>query len=102
MPKPKLRLRDWLFGGAGKRRLLLALLLEEQRVWTQVELARAAGLKEKGSVDDYLVALDQLDLLSRGGDGSYRFNRRHPIVEPLRELLDLIEAVPDDALHRAP
>lgn len=102
MPKPKLRLRDWLFGGAGKRRLLRALLENESRRWKQAELARAAGLKENGSVDEYLVTLDQLKLLRRRVDGSYMLNAAHPFVPPLRQLLDLVDALPDAPLRRPP
>ena len=99
MPKPKLRLRDWLFGGAGKRRLLQRLIAEEGRGWTQAELARAAGLKEKGSVDEYLVALRQLKLLTRRGD-EYRFDSSHELVAPLRDVLGFVERLPDRPLRR--
>lgn len=99
MPKPKLRLRDWLFGGAGKRRLLEHLIAEEGRAWTQTELADAAGLTPKGSVDEHLAALRQLKLVSRRG-GVYRVNEAHELVEPLRGILAVTDSLPNVPLKR--
>lgn len=99
MPKPKLRLRDWLFGGAGKRQLLEQLIAEEGRAWTQTELADAAGLTPKGSVDEHLAALRQLKLVSRRG-AVYRFNSSHELAKPLRDVLAVVEALPNVPLKR--
>ncbi len=101
MSKPKLRVRDWLFGAGGKRRLLEALLTGGSRSWTEAELARAAGLHAKGSVDVHIAALVQLGMLTHAHDG-YRLTRRHPLVAPLRRLLTVIASVEDADLQRPP
>lgn len=101
MPKPKLRCRDWLFGAGGKRRLLEALLSGKGRAWSEAELARVAGLHAKGSVDVHLAALVQLGLLTRHHDG-YRLMREHPLVKPLRRVLDVVALLEDVELARPP
>lgn len=102
MPRSKARLRDWLFGAPGKRRLL-RVLLEEQAPskagWRESELAARAGLHKKGSVDEHLAALDQLAVIE-AAEGRYRINLANPLVPPLRKLLRELEHVPDDEVVR--
>jgi hypothetical protein len=101
MPKPKLRLRDWLFGAGGKRRLLEALLAEEGRTWTEAELGRAAHLHAKGSVDVHVKALVQLGVLRKEGR-HYMLVGGHPLVAPLRMLLAVMGTFDDAELERPP
>jgi hypothetical protein len=101
MSKPRLRLRDWLFGAGGKRRLLEAILEGERRSWTEVELARAAGLHAKGSVDVHVKALVQLGVLVEES-GRYRLSARHALVPPLRRLLAAVASVEDAEVERPP
>lgn len=101
MSKPKLRLRDWLFGAGGKRRLLDALLADKEREWTEAELASSAELHAKGSVDVHVKALVQLGMLSESGL-SYRLVSAHPLIEPLQNVLAALDAVEDAELKRPP
>jgi hypothetical protein len=89
VPKPKLRLRDWVFGAGGRRR----------RAWTQAELAREAGLTLKGSIDEHLLALRQLKLIRMRG-GRLRLDTSNALVVPIRDLLNALEDVPDVTLRR--
>jgi hypothetical protein len=99
--RSKARLRDWLFGAAGKRRLLRVLLDEKAPAagWREAELAGRAGLHKKGSVDEHLAALAQLDLVDASG-GRYRLNARSPLLPPLRKLLRELDRLPDDEVVR--
>lgn len=99
--KPRLTLRDWLFGAGGKRRLLEVLLTTTPQRWTQTELARAAGLHVKGSVDVHIVALLQLGILDESGD-RYFIDRGSPLVPPLRTLVEALAAIDDAKLKRPP
>src|SRR6266404_6760133 len=99
MPKPRLTLRDWLFGAGGKRRVLEALIRDGQRVWTQSELARSAELGPKGSIDEHLLVLVQLRVLAEA-DGRYRLESEHALVPPLRDILTVLADVPTDELDR--
>lgn len=101
MSKPKLRLRDWLFGAGGKRRLLDALLSDDQREWTEAELAGSAKLHAKGSVDVHVKALVQLGVLSEKGL-CYRLVPAHPLIKPLRDVLVALEKIQDAELKRPP
>ncbi|MGO9791258.1 MAG: hypothetical protein ACLP8S_17710 [Solirubrobacteraceae bacterium] len=101
MSKPKLRLRDWLFGAGGKRRLIDALLSDADRVWSEAELASSAELHAKGSVDVHVKALVQLGVLSEDGL-SYRLVRDHPLIKPLRQVLAELETIEDTELKRPP
>jgi hypothetical protein len=96
-----LRLRDWLFGAGGKRRLLEVLLDGGSRSWTEAELARAAGLHLKGSVDVHVRALVQLGLLTEDAN-RYRLSRRHALVQPLRRLLAVVGSIEDADVERPP
>lgn len=100
MSKPRLSVRDWLFGAGGKRRLLEAVLAaERRRPWTEAELARAAGLHAKGSVDVHVRALVQIGVLSER-DRVYTLVARHPLVRPLRRLLDVVATIEDGEVDR--
>ncbi len=99
MPRPTARLRDWLFGAPGKRRLLEALIADETRVWREAELATAAEMHKKGSVDEPLLALVQIGLVAVHG-GRYRLQRDHPLLPPLRALLTVIADLPDVPVRR--
>jgi hypothetical protein len=101
LSKSKLRLRDWLFGAGGKRRLLHALLSESDRVWSEAELANSAELHAKGSVDVHLMALVQLGVLSQDGL-SYRLVQSHGLIKPLRQVLAALETIEDIELERPP
>ncbi len=101
MSKPRLRLRDWLFGAGGKRRLLSALLEDQDRLWTEAELAGSAELHAKGSVDVHVKALVQLGVL-REESLSYRVVRGHPLVKPLSQVLATLETIEDAELKRPP
>lgn len=102
MSKPRLSIRDWLFGAGGKRRLLEAVLAPERRgPWTEAELARAAGLHAKGSVDVHVRALVQIGVLSEH-DRVYTLVARHPLVRPLRRLLEVVGTIQDGDVNRPP
>src|SRR5207302_1314543 len=97
VPRSKSRLRDWLFGAPGKRRLLRVLLEEPAPAagWREAELASRAMLHKKGSVDEHLAVLVQLDLVDVSS-GRYRVNTKSPLLPPLRKLLRELDRVPDD------
>lgn len=102
MKVSSLELADWLFGASGKRRLLVRLLAHDAPgSWSQAQLARAAGLHAKGSVDVHLAALCQLRLLCRRG-GVYRLRERSPLLEPLRSLLAELERLPAVPVKKPP
>jgi hypothetical protein len=101
MSKPRLRLRDWLFGAGGKRRLLEAALANPGRTWTQAELARASDVHAKGSVDEHVRALVQLGLLNEV-NGRFRLAQRHPLVKPLGSVLAALSSIQDAELERPP
>lgn len=101
MPKPPLRLRDWLFGAGGKRRLLEAVLASGTRSWSEADLARSAGLHAKGSVDVHVCALVQLGVLVEDA-GRYRLSRGHSLVQPLRRLLAVVASIEDADMVRPP
>ena len=97
-------LPDWFVGGAGKRRLLSALLREDPGQppwdvpppWTQAQLAAAAGLHEKRAVWRHVAVLVEAGILLEEGT-RFRLNRRSALRQPL---LDFIVAV--DQLPRRP
>jgi hypothetical protein len=96
MPPYRQRLRDWLLGSRGKRKLLEALLLGEQPAagWTRTQLARAAGQHPKARIDLYVRPLVQVQLLIEDG-ARYRVALDNRLAEPLRDLLELIDQLPD-------
>ena len=66
--------KDWLFGSAPRRALLVAVLESEPPPdgWTKTELALAAGVSPKGGVDEHVAGLASLGLLEA------RDRRWHP------------------------
>ncbi|MGH3070800.1 MAG: hypothetical protein ACRDNB_00855 [Gaiellaceae bacterium] len=100
MPKSPARLRDWVFGSTGKRKLLSALIAEPDRRWSKQALADAAGVHRKGGVDGHVLALRQLGLLRRRRGGRWAFVGDSELVEPLRRLLEVLERLPDRKLER--
>ena len=101
-------LPDWFVGGAGKRRLLRGLVLEDSSIppwdepppWTKKQLAKAAGLHEKQSVFRHIEVLVAAGLL-RQVDGGFRLNRRSRLVGPLRDLVQALDLLPAQALPRS-
>jgi hypothetical protein len=80
----------------------MRVLLEESPPaagWRESELAERANLHKKGSVDEHLAALAQLELVDTSA-GRYRINTRSPLVPPLRKLLRELDRVPDDEVNR--
>jgi hypothetical protein len=101
-------LPDWFVGGAGKRRLLSALLREdsgrppwdEPPPWTQAQLAAAAGLHEKHTVWRHVAVLVEAELLLEDR-GRYRLNTRSPLREPLLGFIVALDGLPPRALPPA-
>ena len=98
MPRSKSRLRDWLFSGPGKHRLLEELFLDQERSWSRNELARAARQHPKARMDKYLGPLIQAGVLRHAG-GRYFVVRGHQLAPALRDLLRELQELPDDDLH---
>lgn len=67
--------------------------------WREAELARRAELHEKGSVDEHLAALTQLEIVESFG-GRYFLNEASPLLPPLRRLLSELDLVPDAEVTR--
>jgi hypothetical protein len=94
-------LPDWFLGGAGKRRLLRGLLLEDRSVapwdtsppWSKQALARAAELHEKHTVTRHLQVLVEAGVLMETG-GGLALNRQSPLLDPLRRLIVALDTLP--------
>jgi hypothetical protein len=99
--RSKSRLRDWLFGAPGKRRLLRVLLEDPMPPdgWREADLAVRAQLHKKGSIDEHLGALMQLELVE-SVRGRYRVKEGSRLLPPLRRLLHELDFVPDDEVVR--
>jgi hypothetical protein len=101
-------LPDWFVGGAGKRRLLSALLREdpnrppwdEPPPWTQAQLAVAAELHEKHTVWRHVAVLVEARILLEE-KGRYRLNRRSPLRRPLLDFIVALDELPHRALPPA-
>lgn len=101
-------LPDWFVGGAGKRRLLSALLREDASrppwdqppPWTQAQLAAAAGLHEKHTVWRHVAVLVEAKILLEHG-GRYRLNKRSPLRRPLLDLMLALDRLPSRPLPPA-
>lgn len=91
------RLRDWLFGSTAKRLLLRALLAEPDRQWTQQALADKIGVHRKGGVTGHVRALEQIGLLTKE-EMRWQLVPGSPLLQPLEQLLDAVELVPDKPL----
>ena len=90
-------LPDWFVGGAGKRRLLHALAhpdawVDEPPPWSKKALARLASLNDKQAVNRHIAVLSLAKLLVRDGAG-YRLNEDSPLLPPIRELTDALQAI---------
>jgi hypothetical protein len=101
VPREPDRLPDWFLGGAGKRRLLAAVLRGgPDRAWTEQELAVAAGLTPKNTIRRHIAVLAQAGVL-RGAPGDYHVDFSSALVRALRPMLDELERLPDDPLPRS-
>lgn len=91
-------LPDWFVGGAGKRRLLMALTDETSPLrslappWSGSELARAAALHEKHTVKRHLEVLQVASLLTRTSEGWTLLDS--PLVDPLASYLQAVDMLP--------
>jgi hypothetical protein len=97
MPRKPDLLPDWFVGGAGKRKLLGALVRGEADgkppPWDKKTLAKAAGLHEKHTVFRHLDVLVEANVLVEG-TGGYRINEESQLVEPIRALLAQLDQLP--------
>lgn len=97
-------LADWFVGGAGKRKLLAALMAAPPgRRFTQKELADAADLHDKGSVVRHLAVLERAGLLARDAPGgTYRVRRWRHRAALTSWLAELDQAESTVAVWRRP
>jgi hypothetical protein len=97
MPRDPDLLPDWFVGGAGKRKLLAALVSGEAAgkppPWDKSTLARAAGLHEKHTVFRHVDVLVMADVLLEDTLG-YGVNAASRLISPLRALLDELDRLP--------
>lgn len=98
MARDRDALPDWFLGGAGKRRLLRALVHEQRWTsdpppWSKKALARLAGLEERNAAARHVEVLSRAGLLVDDG-GSYRLNDKSPLVDPIRRLTDALDELP--------
>ena len=108
MPREPDLLPDWFMGGAGKRRLIRALVLEDESIapwdtpppWSSGAMAKAAGVHPKNAVGRHVEVLIQAGLLREDGDG-YRLNSKSPLLGPLRELVRALDRLPPKELPRS-
>src|SRR4051794_6375253 len=108
MPREADLLPDWFVGGAGKRRLLRGLLLEDPNVppwnapppWTKTQLARAAGVHEKHTVFRHVQVLVAAGVLQETQAG-FRLNRRSSLLAPLRDLVVALDRLPPRRLPQS-
>lgn len=101
MPRKPDLLPDWFVGGAGKRKLLGALIRGEANgkppPWDKKTLAEAAGVHEKHTVFRHLAVLVEAEMLIEGTDG-YRVNKKSKLLEPLEAFLKQLELLPPSKL----
>src|SRR3954469_4959698 len=92
-------LPDWFVGGAGKRRLLAALVRRDPTAppwnqpppWSKTTLAQAAGLHEKHTVFRHVAILRDAGLLVEDA-GGFRLNERSPLLPALQRYLAALDA----------
>lgn len=77
--------------------LLRALLAEPDRQWTQQALAEKVGLHRKGGVTGHVRALEQIGLITKE-ETRWQLVPGSPLLQPLEQLLDAVELVPDKPL----
>lgn len=94
MARIRSRLRDWLFSGPGKHRLLEELFLDPTRSWTRSELARAAGQHPKARIDRVVGPLIQAGVVRRDGN-QYSLELEHALVPALQSVLRELRRLPD-------
>lgn len=96
----ELHLRDWPFGGVGRRLLLEALLIDEQPDdgWTKGELEARAGVTN-GGLKTVLPGAVQLGLVRQGEDGRWHVPKKLPaIATPLRKLILAVVQAGDEPI----
>jgi hypothetical protein len=101
MPRKPDLLPDWFVGGAGKRKLLRALIHGEAAgkppPWDQKTLARAAGVHEKHTVFRHLEVLVEAKVLIQDTAG-YKVNQKSPLLAPLGALIEQLDQLPASEL----
>ncbi len=101
MPRKPDLLPDWFVGGAGKRKLLRALVQGEAAgtppPWDQKTLARAAGVHEKHTVFRHLEILVEAKVLIHSPTG-YKVNQKSPLLGPLAALIEQLDQLPTSEL----
>lgn len=108
MSRSPARLPDWLFSAPIKRRLFHVLfVVEPDREWSELELARRVGSGKNGSIDEHLQALCQLGLLEQIGRRQYRVKLTDELQPPLQEIRSALatiaaalQLVPDEPVRR--
>jgi hypothetical protein len=101
MPRKPDLLPDWFVGGAGKRKLLAAVVRGyadgQQPPWNKQTLARAAGLHPKHTVFRHLAVLVEAEVLVEGHDG-FSVNPKSALIGPLSTFLEQLERLPPSKL----
>lgn len=108
MPREADLLPDWFVGGAGKRRLIRGLVLQDPAIapwdeappWSKKQLAKAAGLHEKHTVFRHVHVLVEAGLL-REVPGGFRLNPRSPLLGPLRDFVLALDRLPARRLRES-
>lgn len=104
MPREVDLLPDWFLGGAGKRRLLQALVDEHHPLWrvgppwSARQLADAAELHEKNTVQRHLRVLKEAGLLARDSLGRWTVEHDSELLAPLRSYLQAVNRLPPRSL----
>jgi hypothetical protein len=96
----ELRVRDWPFGGVGRRLLIEALLIDSQPDdgWTMGEL-EARALVGNGGLNTVLPGAVRLGLVTLGKDGRWHVpDKVPPIATPLRQLIVAAVALTDEVI----
>jgi len=102
----ELRLPDWPFGAVGRRLLLEALLLEEEREmpedgWTKSALEDMADVGA-GGIDEVLAGALQLKLIEHRDGRWRRPATRPPVAGPLLALVEATRTIPDEPIEPIP
>jgi len=82
--------------------LALRFVIEQEAPaegWTKADIARAAGVSPKGGVDEHVVGLQALHLLTKS-EGRYQANEIE-LARRLSAVLELLEEVPEVRVDRA-
>ena len=93
-----LHLNDWPFGAVSRRRVLDALLREEQPEggWTVSALESRVGVGNRG-LDGLLPALVDLSLVERRDQRIHRSQGAPRLADALITLLEVTDELPDRA-----